>query len=525
MKRPPTTFSDQLRHQAYLRPDQDFLRAPDRNPMTYDQANRSVDQLATGLQGLGIGAGDCVALLMLNSLEQVLVWMALNRIGALHVPLNSALSADLLARSVALVKPSLIVADVEVAQLARALLKTGGTRTAHLVLNGDEELARPNLTLDGLKVDGPFQTTAPDALEAATLLFTSGSTGHPKACALSHRYLVRAGEIHAHYLGLGPDDVLFTPFPLFHIDAATLTVGAALAVGATAALSPRFSASRFWHEVRDCGATVFNFMGATANILWKQAPSAADKEHAVRLAWGVPMPACEPDWQARFGFPLVEVYGLTDAGLPAYQPLDLPRRTGSCGRVIAEYELCIANDAGQSLPPGTTGEILIRAREPGLVMNEYFAMPDVTAHAFRGGWFHTGDFGRLDADGFLYFHARGAEVIRRRGENIAASDVEEGVDSHPDVRESAAVGVPSELTEDDIKVFVVAQPGASIEMDALWSHCGQALPRHMVPRYFEIVPELPKTPTQKIERHKLREIGLTPSTWDSTAAEVARRKE
>lgn len=521
MEKSFSTLSDRLRHQARVRPNQDFLRAPGRNPVTYGAANQSVDQLAAGLQGLGISAGCSVVLLMSNSPEQVLVWMALNRIGARHVPLNSALSAELLARSVALVKPSLIIADVEVTQLARSLLKAEGATAAHLILNGNEELARPNLTLDGLKVDAPCQPAHPDALEAATLLFTSGSTGHPKACVLSHRYLVRAGEIHAHYLGLGPDDVLFTPFPLFHIDAATLTVSAALAVGATAALSPKFSASRFWDEVRSCGATVFNFMGATANILWKQLPSATDKDHSVRLAWGVPMPACEPDWQARFGFPLIEVYGLTDAGLPAYQPLDMPRRAGSCGRVIAEYELCIADETGTPLPPRATGEILIRAREPGLLMNEYFAMPEVTAHAMRGGWFHTGDFGRLDAEGFLYFHTRSAEVIRRRGENIAANDVEAGVNSHPDVRESAAVGVLSELTEDDIKVYVVSQTGAPVEMAALWSHCCQVLPRHMVPRYFEMVQDLPKTPTQKIERHKLREMGLTADTWDSVAA-VAR---
>lgn len=514
------TLSDRLHHWARNHPDHDFLRAPGRNPLTYGQAEQSVEQLAAGLTGLGIGAGDCVALLMTNSPEQVLVWMALNRIGALHVPLNSALSAELLARSVALVSPSLIVADVDVAELAQSVLHASGGRTAHLVLNGDEELAHTNLTVDGLKVEGPVPRPARGALDPATMLFTSGSTGRPKACVLSHRYLVRAGEIHAYYLSLGPNDALFTPFPLFHIDAATLTVSAALAVGATAALSPRFSASRFWDEVRYCGTTVFNFMGATANILWKKAPSATDKDHAVRLAWGVPMPACEPEWRERFGFPLIEVYGLTDAGLPVYQPLDLPRRAGSCGQVIAEYELCIADEAGQSLPPGTTGEILIRAREPGLVTNEYFAMPDVTADAFRGGWFHTGDFGRLDADGFLYFHAQGAEVICRRGENIAASDVEEGVNIHPDVRESAAVGVPSELTEDDIKVFIVAQPGVCIQPATLWAHCAKVLPRHMVPRYVQIVPDLPKTPTQKIERHKLRELGLTPDTWDSAEESV-----
>jgi crotonobetaine/carnitine-CoA ligase len=352
-------------------------------------------------------------------------------------------------------------------------------------------------------------------LEAATMLFTSGSTGVPKACVLSHHYLLRAGQIHAKYLGLREDDVLFTPFPLFHIDAATLTVGAALAVGACAALARRFSAARFWDEVRTCEATVFNFMGATANILWKQPSTPRDREHRVRLGWGVPMPNCEPQWQARFGFPLVEVYGSTDAGLPAYQPLDQPRRAGSCGRVIPEYQVRIADEYGRAVPAGTVGEILIRSAEPGLLMTEYFDMPRQTRAALRGGWFRSGDMGRLDAEGNLYFVSRGTEIIRRRGENIAASTVEAAVDAHPDVLESAAAPIPSELSDDDLRVFVVTRPGSSLSALEVFEHCTRTLPRHMVPRYVDLIDELPKTPTEKIQRLELASRPLTSETWDA----------
>ena len=516
-----TTLSDQLRRQAQQFPDHDFLREPGRD-LGYLAADQRVDQIAAGLQALGVAVSDRVVLLMSNCIEQVLVWLALNRIGAQHIPLNNTLSIELLARSMELVRPKLVVADSAVADVARAsIAKYRGHEVTH-VLNGSPVAADPGqipaVCISELNTDLAPQIVRPAALDPATMLFTSGSTGLPKACVLSHRYLVRAGEIHAHYLGLRQDDVLFTPFPLFHIDAATLTVSAALAAGATAALTARFSASKFWNEVRSCGATVFNFMGATANILWKQEPTARDKDHCVRLAWGVPMPSCEPEWQARFGFPLVEVYGLTDAGLPAYQPLGQPRRSGSCGKVIDEYEVRIANEAGEMLPAGLVGEILIRAKEPGLLMTEYFGMPEATGKALRGGWFHTGDMGRLDDEGYLYFVARGSEVIRRRGENIAATDVEEGANSHPGVRESAAVGVPSELTEDDIKIFVVAQPGTRLDPDQVWAHCRETLPRHMVPRYVEVVPELPKTPTQKIERGKLRDRKLNSATWDAEAS-------
>jgi crotonobetaine/carnitine-CoA ligase len=464
--------------------------------------------------------GDRVVLLMGNSIDQVLLWMALNRIGAVNIPLNTGLVGDVLVRAITLVRPAALVVDDDLLPVLASAFDALGPSWPIFVRKAAGEAVhqaapletRPLTDLERPMVEaaGP----AGDPLSPAIMLFTSGSTGVPKACVLSHRYLVRQAQIHAKYLQFDADDVLYTPFPLFHIDAATLTAGAALVTGATAALSKRFSASRFWEEVRKFEATVFNFMGATANILWKQPVTPKDRDHRVRMAWGVPMPACGPQWQERFGFPLVEVYGLTDAGVPAYQPLAEPRRPGSCGRVIAEYQVRIAHESGAALPSGAVGEILIRSDEPGLVMNEYFEMPEATERAFRGGWFHTGDFGRLDEDDHLYFVARSKEVIRRRGENIAASDIEEAINQHPDVLESAAVGVPSELSEDDIKVCVVPKPGASLAPEDVLAHCRSALPRHMIPRYIELLGELPKTPTEKIERFKLAASPFTPSTWD-----------
>jgi crotonobetaine/carnitine-CoA ligase len=485
-----------------------FLWTPDEE-LTYREAHDRAERLAAGLQQRGIGAGDRVVLLMGNSVEQVVLWLAVNRVGAVSVPVNTALTGDLLARAVRTVTPALLVID-------DALLPTAAAMVAELRVAGvPVHVNTPGSGLGALTAAGPAYRPDLDDLAPAVMLFTSGSTGVPKACVLSRRYVVRAGQLHAKYLRFTDDDVLFTPFPLFHIDAATLTVAAAAASGATAALSPRFSASRFWDEVRACGATVFNYMGATANILWKQPPGPADREHRVRLAWGVPMPACGTEWEARFGFPLVEVYGLTDAGVPCYQPLDEPRVEGSCGRVIPEYDLRIGDEAGEPLAPGQIGEIMVRSREPGLLMNEYFAMPEATASALRGDWFHTGDLGRLDERGNLFFCARGTEVIRRRGENIAASDVEHAVDAHPDVVESAAVGVPSELSEDDIKVFVVLRGGARLSAEGLVEYLRSTLPRYMVPRYVERVDELPKTPTEKVERVRLAARELTAATWDA----------
>jgi crotonobetaine/carnitine-CoA ligase len=514
------TLPQILGHQARRRPEQPFLRTAERS-LTYGEADLQVEAFAAGLQRLGVARGERVCLLMANSIEQVLVWLALNRIGAANVPLDTALTGELLSRSIRLIDPVALVVDVELLPALAEVLAPTGYGARPVLVHGPEGSA-PHVEeslrvhdLAELPSSRAVKTSQVDPQSPATMLFTSGSTGVPKACVLSQHYLLRQGQIHAKYLRFAPDDVLYTPFPLFHIDGATLTVGAAMVTGATAALGRRFSASRFWDEVRACEATVFNFMGATANILWKQPPSPRDREHRVGLAWGVPIPVCEPEWQQRFGFPLVEVYGLTDAGVPAYQPLDEPRRPGSCGRVIPEYQVRIGDESGEPVPIGSVGEILIRSDEPGLLMNEYYAMSEATREALHGGWFHTGDFGRLDVEGHLYFVARREDVIRRRGENIAAADVEEALDAHPAVRESAAVGVPSELTEDDIKTFVVPQPGAALTPEDVVEHCRRVLPRHMVPRYVELVRDLPKTATEKIERFKLAALPLGSRTWDA----------
>lgn len=316
-------LSDAFAEQALARPTKAFLWTPEET-LTYAEADARLDAYAAGLQRRGVGPGDRVVLLMTNSAAQVLVWLALDRLGAVDVPVNTALSRDLLARAVRTVRPVLVVVDADLAGDLAGALEGGAHASVATYVHGSVDVARAHvpaaLPLADLAVEGgSVQRPEPGELDPAVMLFTSGSTGVPKACVLSRRYVVRAGELHVKYLGLRDDDVLFTPFPLFHIDAATLTISAAIAAGATAALSKRFSASRFWDEVRASGATVFNFMGATANILWKRPPGDQDTDHAVRMAWGVPMPACEPGWQGRFAFPLVEVYGLTDAGVPAYR--------------------------------------------------------------------------------------------------------------------------------------------------------------------------------------------------------------
>ena len=510
-----------LAAQARRTPDAVFLRTQD-DGTTYRQALERSGRLAAGLASIGVLPGEPVVVLMGNSITQVVVWFAVNHLGAVHVPVNPALVGDGLAHPFRVTGARTAVVDADLLPRLDAVAAQLPDLQSVLVLGGTGLEPAPggltgkllDLDLVGAQDLPPLPPAPYDELDPAVMLFTSGTTGVSKACVLSHRYVVSQGRFHAQSLALTGDDVLYSPFPLFHIDAATLTVVAALTVGGTAALGRGYSTSRFWDEVRGFGATVFNFMGATLTMLWKQPPSPRDREHRLRLGWGVPMPEWKAGFEERFGVVLYEVYGLTDAGVPVYDPLEGGHRPGACGRVIAPFELRIADQDGTALPAGRTGEILVRGREPGLTMTEYFGLPEATAHAYRGGWFHTQDLGRLDADGYLTFVGRSGDVIRRRGENISALEVEQAVETHPAVLEAAAIGVPSELTEEDVMVCVVPRPGAAVGAADLVAHLDGRLAAHMIPRYVRFVDHLPRTPTEKVEKFRLRDDAVGPGTWD-----------
>ncbi len=510
-----TTLTGMLEESVRSHPEAVFLRSLD-GDLTYQQTHDAVVRLAAGLEAAGIDRHSTVAVLMHNSPAQVITWFALARMGALHVPVNTALVAHTLQHVLLASGATTVVAeDTLSGALDGVLPSLPGLQ--RVVIHRTSEAPLPELPVETIDLadlmarPGGHEAAPTDDLATATLLFTSGTTGPSKACALSHRYLARQGQIHARQLGLVPDDVLYSPVPLFHVDAATLTVVSALATGCTAALGRGFSASRFWEEVRDLDASVFGFMGATLAILWKREPSPDDQRHRVRMAWGVPMPDWQTGWELRFGFPLFQVYGSTDAGVPVYDPVDGRQRRGACGRVIDEFELRITDSGGA---PGTPGEILVRGKERGLTMTGYHALPEATAQVIDpDGWVHTGDIGSLDADGYLTFHGRSGDSIRRRGENISAFEVEELLLSHPDVIEAAAVGVPSELSEDDVKVSLVLRPGTEVTPSQLHAYCLERAPRFMVPRYLDIRTELPRTPTQKIEKFRLREYDA--HLWDA----------
>ena len=503
---------------ASTAPDKVFLRLP-ATELTYAEFNAASNRVAHGLDRAGIGHGDVVGVMLPNSLEFMLTWFGLGKIGAVEAAINTALRGPGLERAVRVAGCRMLVIDDSCLAALEAVSKSLPPLT--LIVRGDVEAAASRfpawrvMPFSSIVVD---QAANPgvglDVSDLAMLLYTSGTTGLSKACMLSHRYALRQGQLLAEQFAVTPHDVLYSPFPLFHVDASLLTVAPALIQGATVALGERFSVSRFWSEVRDFGATVFDFMGATLSLLWKQAPRPDDADNPVRLAWGVPMPSWAAEFEERFGLRLVEVYGLTDAGVVAFQPLDQPRRPGACGRPIAPYDVRIFGEDDRELPPGAIGEIVVRPLEPSLIMDGYHGMPEETLRAFHNLWLHTGDLAFLDEDGWLHFSGREKDVIRRRGENISAYEIEEIVTGHPAVLEAAAFGVPSELTEDDVMVCVVPRPGSAVTPAEIVAYCEPRMARYMLPRYIEFLNQLPTTPTAKVEKYRLREAGVGANTWD-----------
>ncbi len=505
------TLTSLIEEAAERWPDRVFLRI-DHTDTTFAEFRDQVARLSGTLAERDVNPGTRLTVLMRNSLACVQTWFAANWRGAAWIPINTEWRGQTLANAVRLAAPTLVLVDDDLHAFLLEAFEGNVPAKVYRVPAEDGVASLAALT-GGLAVPPVLAGSH----ETAGMLYTSGTTGRSKACVLSHRYFVSQAAIAVRDFGLLHDDVLYCPFPLFHADATALTTVPALLIGATAALSRQFSASRFWDEIRATDATVFDFMGATLSIVYKADPRPDDGNNSVRLAWGVPVPDWAGDFERRFGLTILELYGSVEASIPVTQPFNQPRVLGSCGRVIPEFDIRLANDHGDPVPVGEVGELLVRPRIAGTMFEGYFGDPEATTTSFAGLWFHSGDLVRGDEDGNLFFVGRGTESIRRRGENISALEVEEGVEAHPDVLECAAVGVVSELTEEDVRVYVVPRPASQIDAEVIWKHCEATMARFQVPRYISFVDTLPKTPTGKTSKVGLLEATADVASWDRQA--------
>lgn len=484
-------------------PDAPFIRYSGADT-SFKAFDLGVAKLAGGLQSVGIGRDDKVLVMMRNSLEMVQSWFASNRLGAVWVPINSELKGITLKNVVEAGEPKLALVDSE---FYSEIISTGFfSENIVFVKGGTGTLpSTDSIYNSGTPVYKP-EVVSPAAVSA--YLYTSGSTGRSKPCILSHQYFINQASCAITSFQITSKDVLYCPFPLFHADATALTTVPALLTGCTAAISARFSVTKFWDEIRATHATIYDFMGATLALLFKQPARSNDHEHNVRLAWGVPVPSWAEEYEGRFGHPIVELYGSVEAGLPVIQAG--PRVAGSCGRVLPGYTIQISDEYDMPVPVNTPGNILVRSSRPNAFFKGYFNAPVQTIAATENLWLHTGDLGRIDEAGNLYFLGRVKDVIRRRGENVNAFEIEEEMLRHPDVVTAAAFAIPAELgtgTEDDIKVALVVREDAvvarGLDERQIWEWAKVNMARFQVPTVIEFVKEIKKTPTGKVDKSNL----------------------
>ncbi|WP_435742001.1 AMP-binding protein [Nocardioides sp. SYSU DS0663] len=484
--------------------------------------DRAADAVASGLLALGLEPGDRVAVLSPARVASLEAWFGIARAGLVEVPLNPAAGDVLASWCLARSRTRAVVCDVDL--LPRLVAALPGSAVEHVVVVGGLPADRPRpagvavIDFDDLLAHRIDELPEVRPTDTAAILYTSGTTGPPKGVLLSHRANVTLARRTVSLMGYTSADRLYSVFPLYHSNARYCSVMAGLEAGAGVLLHRRFSASRFWDVCRQEGITAFNYQGAMMSILHKQAPRPDDARHAVRAAFGAPCPAeIFSAFEERFGVELTEIYGSTEASLVCEMP-PRQRRIGTAGRESTLYRVAVVDEQDEEVPPGTPGEIVARPKGPGCMSDGYDGDPAATVAAWRNLWFHTGDRGVLDEDGFLTFLDRLKDTVRRRGENVSTWEVERVVASHPGVAQAAAYGVSSELSEEEVMVAVVPTPGACLDPVELLAHCEGRLTGFAVPRYVRTMEALPLTPSQRVEKYRLREEGVTDDTYDREAS-------
>ena len=488
-------------------PDKVFLEISGQK-ITYRHFDDAIKRTAGMFRAAGIGHGDRVCLFLPNCAEFMYCWFGLSLIGAISVPINTAYKRDEAAYILNNAGATAIVSHTSLLEIAQEAADLA-PEIRHKLLVGKAEAAWPSFS-DSMTSATPIE--APAAVspqDICMLVYTSGTTGNPKGVMLTHQMYVASGQGFAHWTEATSNDRFFTCLPFFHANAQYYSTMGTLAAGATLVVEERFSASRFWEQVRDADATVVNFIGMMMPVLSKQPESPLDRQNDVRLFYGSPSfdPPFLQAFQERFGTDIIVGFGMTECCYGSIEKIGATRRPNSSGQPRQhpdpqfQNQVAIVNDDGNPLPTGEAGEIVLRnpAVTPGYWRNE-----EQTRDSLQNGWLHTGDMGRLDDDGFLYFVDRKKDVIRRRGENISSQEVEDTIKAHPTVLDCAVIAVPSELGEDEVKAYVTPRPDATVDPEQIVHWCAARLAYFKVPRYFEVRDDLPRTPSMRVRKDILR---------------------
>ena len=511
---PSRTLPEILKRQAARYGNKPLLVSPSR-AITYAGAPDIAARGAGRLAAAGVQPGDRVVAFMSNSTELIELWFGAAWLGAALAPVNTALRGAQLQHALALVDPALIVTEPDLL----ACLDDPGIMPGPGIgvwVAGCAGAPDSKHGLEVAPVPPPGEPVAAHAArpgDTAAILFTSGTSGPSKGVTCPHAQFFWWGALTGEALEVTADDVLFTALPMFHTNALN-TIWQALLAGATCAFERRFSASQFWTQAGQAGATVTYLLGAMVHILLQQAPGPDDRAHRVRACLSPATPAeLVEQFRQRFGVRCIDGYGSTETNLVMSNVVD-GYAPGSMGRVVPGFEVRVVDENDCEVPDGAPGELLVRHGEPFSMAGGYFRNPEATAHAWRNLWFHTGDRVMRDEQGIYHYLDRIKDAIRRRGENISSWEVEQALLSHPEVQNAAAIGVPAEVGEEDVMAFIVPRDGCRPQPDAVTRFLEDRLARFAIPRYLEFVDELPLTENGKVKKYVLREWGVGPATWD-----------
>jgi carnitine-CoA ligase len=548
---PQLTVTELMQRRLAADPDGPYLDVCG-TTLTAAQVHRTAASLARTLVELGVEPGDRVATLVENSPEAMLAWWGAITAGAVAVPVNTAYKGAYLRHQLADSGAKVLVVAASLADRA-ARVVVDLPDLAHVIVVDDAPDEAPDDAPDGRAelVQAAGATTVhtwADALatdpaaptvdirpgDLATFIYTGGTTGPSKGCMLSHHYhSALASQIGICWKRTA-DDVVWTPLPLFHFNAISTAVVGPLVWGGRAAIYSRFSVSNFWPEMNRVGATITSTLGTMAYLLAHDVDrpemprsGAPEANASLRLLGAAPMPTeVESVIRERFGLTTFSgAYGVTEASLVSWQPPGIDNRPNAAGVINDEYfDVRIFDDDDHQVEAGVEGEIVLRPKRPHVMFEGYWGNPEATVSTSRNWWYHTGDVGRVDAEGYLYFVDRKADYLRRRGENISSFEVERILMGHGKLADVAVHAVPSEMTEDDLKVTATLAEGAELEPDELFRWCIDELPYFALPRYIEFRAELPRSPVGRVLKRELRDEGVTPGTWDADTSGITYQK-
>jgi crotonobetaine/carnitine-CoA ligase len=473
---------------------------------------------AGALRRLGVDAGDTVLTMLPTTTAGYLPWLGASLLRAIEVPVNTAYRGRMLSYVVGHSRATVAVVHASFLDRLAEVVDDLGSLETVIVVGAPTALGAITVLAAEDLLDGPIDegdVADPQPHDTCCIIYTSGTTGPSKGVLMPWRELYElqaAQPASAFDAGRG----LYSAFPFFHVSGKQ-AIWAAARNRARLVLRETFSPGAFWDDIERHDCTSTGLLGTMATMLLRAEAGPRERGRPLRHTQMGPVIAELEEFRARFGVEVSTGYGMSEIGWVLQSPDHGITDHRSSGRPRPGYHLRIVDDHDHDVPVGAVGELVVRTDEPWMMCAGYWDMPEATAAAWRNGWFHTGDGFRADADGNFYFVDRLKDTLRRRGENISSFEVESLVLDHPDVLECAAVAVPSELTEDDLKIVVVLRPGAPPAPEALHAALREAMPRFMVPRYIEIVDELPKTPTLRVKKAELRAAGVGPRTWDAHA--------